>query len=354
MVGSGFGGSVAALRLAEKGYRVVVLEAGRRWSREDLPRTSWDVRKFLWAPALGCYGIQRIHLLDDVVVLAGAGVGGGSLNYANTLYEPPPAYFADPRWASITDWRAELAPHYATARRMLGVTTNPHMTPSDTVLRGVADDLGVGSSFRLTPVGVFFGSDDVPPGTQVDDPYFGGEGPRRASCTQCGSCMTGCRVGAKNTLDLNYLYLAERRGAQVRPMTTVTDVRPLGSGAGGPSTGAAGEQGWEVSVRGTGTSGRRARDRQTLTAQHVVLAAGTYGTQSLLHRMKAVGALPHLSDRLGVLTRTNSESLLGAKAPARGADGARPDFTRGVAITSSIHPEADTHVEPVRYGRGAT
>ncbi len=332
IIGSGFGGSVTAMRLAEKGYRVGVLEAGKRYDTDDLPASSWDTRRFIWSPRLGCFGIQRIHLLRDVVILAGAGVGGGSLNYANTLYQPPAPFFNDPQWAHITDWHAELDPHYRTARQMLGVTQNPHVTPSDEVLREVARDMGVEHTFTLTPVGVFFGE----PGKEVPDPFFGGAGPRRTGCTQCGSCMTGCRVGAKNTLDKNYLYFAEKLGAELHPLTTVVDVRPRrGSG-------------YVVDAVRTGRSVRRRRNRQSFTANQVVFAAGTYNTQKLLHRLKATGSLPNISDRLGTLTRTNSESILGAKSRDPSSD-----FTRGVAITSSIHPDEFTHIEPVRYGKGS-
>ena len=332
IIGSGFGGSVTAMRLAEKGYRVGVLEAGKRYDTDDLPASSWDTRRFIWAPRLGCFGIQRIHLLRDVVILAGAGVGGGSLNYANTLYQPPAPFFNDPQWAHITDWHAELDPHYRTARQMLGVTQNPHVTPSDEVLREVARDMGVEHTFTLTPVGVFFGE----PGKEVPDPFFGGAGPRRTGCTECGSCMTGCRVGAKNTLDKNYLYFAEKLGAELHPLTTVVDVRPRrGSG-------------YVVDAVRTGRSVRRRHNRESFTADHVVFAAGTYNTQKLLHRLKATGSLPNISDRLGTLTRTNSESILGAKSRDPSSD-----FTRGVAITSSIHPDEFTHIEPVRYGKGS-
>ncbi len=338
VVGSGFGGSVAALRLTEKGYRVAVLEAGRRFADADFPRTSWDLRRFLWAPRLGCLGIQRIHVLPDVVVLAGAGVGGGSLVYANALYEPrSDAFFRDRQWAHITDWRAELAPYYDQARRMLGVVDNPTLTPADAVMRQVAEEMGVGSTFGPVPVGVFFGRNGREPGVEVDDPYFGGAGPRRRGCRECGECMTGCRHGAKNTLAKNYLHLAEQGGAVVTPETTVVRVRPLASG-------------WAVDTVRTGTWWPR-RTARTYTADQVVLAAGTWGTQHLLHRMKAEGVLPQLSDRLGVLTRTNSEALVGATT--RLLSRSRPDFTRGVAATSSIHPDGETHIEPVRYGRGS-
>jgi cholesterol oxidase len=332
VVGSGFGGSVTALRLSEKGYRVAVLEAGRRFADDEFARTSWDVRKFLWAPRLGCLGIQRIHRLPDVTVLAGAGVGGGSLVYANTLYPPDDAFYDDPQWCDVADWRTELAPHLETARRMLGVVTNPTVTPSDEVMREVAQQMGVGHTFRLTPVGVFFGEG---PGVRSPDPFFGGAGPERTGCLQCGSCMTGCRYGAKNTLPKNYLWLAEGAGAEVLPLTTVTAVRPLGDG-------------WAVDTARTG-AWRARRTARTVTAGQVVLAAGTYGTQRLLHRMRDTGRLRNLSPRLGELTRTNSESLLGATTKRRGW----VDYSRGVAITSSFRPEPETHVEPVRYGAGS-
>ncbi|WP_036501132.1 MULTISPECIES: GMC oxidoreductase [Nocardia] len=332
IVGSGFGGSVTALRLVEKGYRVGILEAGRRFADDELPETSWDLRKFLWAPALGCYGIQRIHLLRDVLILGGAGVGGGSLNYANTLYVPPEPFFQDNQWRDITDWRAELTPYYEQATKMLGVVRNPHITPADEVFKQVADDMGVGDTFVQTPVGVFFGE----PGKTVADPYFGGVGPQRTGCLECGECMTGCRHGAKNTLVKNYLYLAEQAGAQVLPLTTATAVRPLPDGS------------WQVDTRRTGAKIRRSP--ASYTAGHVVLAAGTRGTQKLLFDMRDKGILPKLSPRLGELTRTNSESILGAAT--RTVDPGR-DFTRGVAITSSIHPTPDTHIEPVRYGKGS-
>ncbi|WP_409466857.1 GMC family oxidoreductase N-terminal domain-containing protein [Amycolatopsis sp. GA6-003] len=331
VVGSGFGGSVAALRLTEKGYRVAVVEAGRRFADDEFAKTSWDLKRYLWAPQLGCYGIQRIHMLNDVMVLAGAGVGGGSLVYANTLYRPLKPFYRDRQWAHITDWESELAPHYDQASRMLGVVTNPTITPSDVVMRDVAKKMGVEDSFHATPVGVYFGK----PGETVKDPYFGGAGPDRVGCTECGSCMTGCRVGAKNTLVKNYLYLAEKDGAQVIPLTTVTSVSPRGDG-------------YEITLQKTGTRSRRFRT--TVTASQVVFAAGTWGTQNLLHRMKDTATLPKLSKRLGELTRTNSEAIIGA---ARTTVDPEQDFSRGVAITSSIHPDENTHIEPVRYGKGS-
>ncbi len=341
VVGSGFGGSVAALRLAEKGYDVLVLECGRRFEDEDFAKTSWDLRRYLWAPRLGCFGIQRIHLLSDVLVLAGSGVGGGSLVYANTLYKPGEAFFKDPQWAGITDWEAELDQHYETARRMLGVVDeNPCEGPVEDMFRELARDMGREHTFRKTPVGVFFGRDgEREPDVTVPDPYFGGEGPARTGCTDCGQCMTGCRVGAKNTLMKNYLMLAERRGARIEALRTVVDVRPIDP--------AHPEEGWLVTSERSGAWFRK--DRRTLRARQVVLAAGTWGTQTLMHTLKSSGVLPEVSDSLGVRTRTNSEALLGAMTD-RVTD---VDLTRGVAITSSFHPDENTHIENCRYGKGS-
>jgi cholesterol oxidase len=332
IVGSGFGGSVAALRLTEKGYRVAVLEAGRRFDENTYPKTSWRLHKFLWAPRLGLKGLQRIHILKHVVVLAGSGVGGGSLVYANTLYVPPKAFFTDRHWRHITDWADELAPHYDQASRMLGVVTNPTMTPADEIMKAVADEMGVGHTFCMTPVGVYFGEG---PGVESPDPFFGGAGPSRTGCIECGECMTGCRHNAKNTLPKNYLGLAERHGAVVHPLTTVRTVRPLPGG------------GYAVDTERTGALPRRGR--RTFTAQQVIMAAGTFNTQRLLHRMKDLGHLHRLSPALGRLSRSNSESIIGAVAPQDHPT----DFTRGVAITSSFYPEPHTHVEPVRYGKGS-
>jgi cholesterol oxidase len=332
IIGSGFGGSTAALRLTEKGYRVAVLEIGRRFDDATLPKTSWDLRSFLWAPRLGCFGIQRLSLLRDVMVISGAGVGGGSLVYGNTLYEPPPRFYSDPQWGHITDWRAELAPYYDQAKRMLGVVNNPTTTPVDEVMRAVAIEMGVGHTFGPTPIGVFFGQ----PGVEVDDPFFGGVGPRRRGCIECGECLSSCRHGAKNTLLQNYLYLAERGGAVVHPLTAATTVRALEDGRYAVDT-----------VRSGGLLAGR-RDRQTFVTREVVLAAGTLGTQKLLHRMRDEGHLPNLSRRLGELTRTNSEAILAARAFRRDID-----FTRGVAVTSSFYPDEHTHIESLHFGRGS-
>jgi cholesterol oxidase len=336
VIGSGFGGSVSALRLTEKGYRVGVLEAGARFEDKDFAPTSFDVQKYLFRPEVGCYGIQRIDALKDALILSGAGVGGGSLVYANTLYEPLQAFYKDPQWRDITDWKEELAPFYDQAKRMLGVVENPLRTPSDEVMEKVANDMGVGDTFHPTPVGVFFGGPEQAQGERVADPYFGGAGPDRNTCLGCGECMTGCRHNAKNTLVKNYLYLAEKLGARVHELTTVENVRPLDGG------------GYAVDVRFTKAKVRRKAVRRTLTAEQVVFSASALGTQRLLFRMRDEGHLPELSKRLGHLSRTNSESILGAIAPDT-----KVDYSQGVAITSSFHPDEDTHIEPVRYGKGS-
>ncbi|QBX56164.1 GMC family oxidoreductase [Nocardioides seonyuensis] len=336
VIGSGFGGSVSALRLTEKGYSVGVLEAGARFEDDDFPDTSFDAKRYIFAPALGMYGIQRIDMVKDCMILAGAGVGGGSLVYANTLYEPLDPFYRDPSWAHITDWKSELAPYYDQAKRMLGVIENPLMTPSDEVMKQVADDMGVGDTFHPTPVGVFFGGPGQTHHDTVPDPFFGGVGPDRNPCKACGECMTGCRFNAKNTLVKNYLYLAEQNGAEVHPLTTVTRVRPRAGG------------GYEVTARWTKAKLSRSKAVKTFTADQVIFSAAALGTQKLLHKLKGEGDLPGISDRLGVLTRTNSEAILGALAPDTSVD-----YTRGVAITSSWHPDESTHIEPVRYGKGS-
>lgn len=332
IIGSGFGGSVSALRLTEKGYRVGLLEAGKRFDTTDFPRSNWNLRKYLWMPNLGMRGIQRIALLRDVLVLSGAGVGGGSLVYANTLYEPLNPFYEDEQWAHITDWRSELAPYYNVASRMLGVTITPQDTPADQVMRQVAERMDCADSFHPTPTGVYFG----PAGVTVDDPYFGGEGPPRTGCRACGGCMIGCRYNAKNTLDKNYLYLAEKHGAHIHAETQAVSIERL-------------DGGWRVLTRPPGRKRRRrAESTDSFTAEHVIFSAGVLGTLKLLFAMKESGALKNISDRLGHTCRTNSEVILGATAR-----NTRVDYSQGVAITSSIHPDDVTHIEPVRYPKGS-
>ena len=331
VIGSGFGGSVAALRLAEKGYSVCVLEAGARFEDKDFPKTSWRLSKFLFAPRLGLKGIQRIHKLPDVFVLCGAGVGGGSLVYANTLYQPGDDYFNDPHWREITDWKSELEPWYQVARRMLGVETNPFFSPSDKAMQETAEEMGVADTFKLAPLGIYFGEK---PGVEHSDPYFGGDGPSRKSCINCGECMTGCRHNAKNTLVKNYLYFAEKLGVEVRPLTTATKIEFK-------------DNNWNVQVRRSSSWLPFNSKLSTIKAKEVIVAAGTYNTQKLLHRMKSDGILD-ISDSLGKLSRTNSESLVGAIMPK-----SKVDYSQGASITSSFFPNPNTHVEPVRYGKGS-
>jgi cholesterol oxidase len=328
VVGSGFGGSVSALRLSEKGYRVGVLEAGRRWEPADFPDTSKDPRTLVWLPRLKMTGTMRLSPIGNCTVVSAAAVGGGSIIYGNTLYEPLEEFWSDPQWAHITDWRSELAPYYDQAKRMLGANDNPRTSAADDLLLDVARDLGVADTFHRTQVGVFFGE----PGTTVPDPYFGGAGPERTGCTFCARCFSGCPTNAKNTLLTNYLHLAEKAGATIHPMTTVTDVRPLPGG------------GYRVST--VRSDGWVRRHRRTFTAEQVVFSAAALGTQKLLHRLKRNGALPNLSDRLGELSRTNSEAGLMAMSRTR------RDMADGVAISASIHPELHTHVEICRYGPG--
>ncbi len=275
------------------------------------------------------HGIQRISLLPDIMVLSGVGVGGGSLVYANTLYEPPEPFYTDDQWGDITDWKAELAPHYSTAKHMLGVTENPLDTPADKVMRQVADKLGVPGTFHPTPVGVYFGE----VGVEAQDPYFGGEGPTRTGCVACGNCMVGCRYNAKNTLDKNYLYFAEKRGVRVFPSQQVVDLKQIDSG-------------WRATAHKPGAW--FSPQETVYEATHVIFSAGALGTTRLLLELQERGRLPKLSHRIGYQTRTNSEAIVGAVAKSR-----HVDYSEGIAITSSIHPDSDTHVEPVRYGKGS-
>jgi cholesterol oxidase len=332
VVGSGFGGSVSALRLSEKGYSVAVLECGKRFGDKDFPKSTWDLRRYFWAPRLGLKGIFRLTQFKDVAVVSGCGVGGGSLGYANTLYVPGKEFFEDRQWAGLEDWETELAPHYEEAQRMLGVVVHEDDDPADQLLRELGEHLGVGETYRKTPVGIYFGE----PGQTVADPFFGGEGPERTGCMRCGRCMVGCPHGAKNTLVKNYLWLAEGRGARVEPERLVTEVRPLGA--------ADGSDGYAISSERSGMI--PGRGRRTVTARGVVFAAGPLGTNKLLQRCRLGGALPRISNRLGELVRTNSEMILAVTVPEDYPD----DLTKRVAITSSIYPDPHTHIETVTYG----
>ena len=342
IVGSGFGGSVSALRLAERGHSVLVLECGRRFEDHEHAKSTWDLRRFFWAPKLGMRGVLRLSLFRDIFIGTGAGVGGGSLGYANTLYRPKDdAFYEADQWAGLADWKAELAPHYDTAEHMLGVTTYGPAGITDEYIRRLGRDLGVEDTFQMTRVGVFLGE----PGVEVDDPYFGGAGPRRSGCRRCGACMVGCRYNAKNTLRKNYLWFAEQAGARILADREVTRLVPLGRD-GAPDVDADGSDGWQVETSYPGAWLRHRR--RTFRARHgVVVAAGSLGSTKLLLRQRLTGSLPRLSDRVGHLVRTNSESILAVTA----RDDAH-DFSQTVAISSSIWPDAQTHVEPVTYGAG--
>ncbi len=329
VVGSGFGGSVSALRLSEKGYSVGLLEAGQRYEDDDFAKSAWHTRKYVWVPSVGNRGILRMYFFKDVAILAGCGVGGGSLVYANTLYVPPSEFFAAEEWSHLGSWEADLAPHYAEAKRMLGATSLPFETDADRLFRELADDMGV--RYHRPEVGVFFGE----AGKTVPDPYFGGEGPDRTGCIRCGACMVGCRNNAKNTLRKNYLWFAERNGTEIMPDRHVLDIRPIGAEDG--------SEGYTVTSVRPGTWFRR--KRETLTARGVVVSAGAVGTNWLLRSCKDFGSLPNLSDRLGEGVRTNSEALLAVTAKKD-----EYDFHNSVAITSSIYPDDVTHIENVTYG----
>ncbi len=335
VIGSGFGGSVSALRLSEKGHSVGVLECGRRFADHELPSSTADLKRYFWRPFLGMKGIFRLTTFKDVSVVSGCGVGGGSLGYANTLYVPPTKFFEDRQWAEMNDWEAALAPHYAEAQRMLGVVETPSDDPADQLLRELGEELGVGETYNKTPVGVFFGGPDGA-GKTVPDPFFGGEGPERTGCRECGRCMVGCPHGSKNTLVKNYLYLAEKRGAKVMAERTVIDVRPLGDGTG--------KDGYEVESVRSGAWLRK--ERQVQRAGGVVVSAGPLGTNKLLQRCRLNGSLGRISARLGELVRTNSESILTVTVPEDYPD----DLIKRVAITSSIYPDPNTHIETVTYG----
>jgi cholesterol oxidase len=332
VIGSGFGGSVSALRLAEKGYSVGVLECGRRFADDEFPKNTADLKRYFWNPRVGMKGIFRLTNFKDVAVVSGCGVGGGSLGYACTLYVPPKQFFEDRQWAEMADWQGELAPHYEEAQRMLGVVENPHEDPADQLLRELGEELGVGETYKRTPVGIYFGQ----AGKTVADPFFGGEGPERTGCKLCARCMVGCVHGAKNTLVKNYLYFAEKRGARVMAERTVVDVRPIGP--------ADGSEGYEVESVRSGAWLRK--QRRVQRARGVVVAAGPLGTNRLLQKCRLEGSLPRISSRLGELVRTNSESILTVTVPEDYPD----NLIKRVAITSSIYPDPNTHIETVTYG----
>ncbi len=335
VVGSGFGGAVSACRLAEKGYSVAVLEMGKRWTAADFPKTTWNARRFLWWPKLKLFGFFDLRPFKHVMILCGNAVGGGSITYANTMLVPPEVVWREGSWQGIAEWEREMPAHYATAQRMLGVTQNQIIGEADLMLKRMADDQGVGETFYKTDVAVYFGEG---PGKTSPDPYFGGEGPERSGCIGCGGCMVGCRYNAKNTLDKNYLYFAEKRGAKVFAETRVTDISPRGA--------ADGSEGYTVTTERS--TAWFAKQRRTFTARHVVLSASALGTMDLLLRLKQRGSLPALSDKLGHDVRTNSESLIGVRFPGKDVD-----MSKGIAIGSGIHIDRFTHIEATRYSRGS-
>jgi len=339
VIGSGFGGSVSALRLAEKGYRVAVIEMGRRWQPDDFPRTSWSLHRWFWRPKLGLRGFFNMRFFRHATVFHGCAVGGGSVTYASTLLAPPSKVWEAGSWAGLTDWKAEMPRHYETASSMLGVCENSILGPADHLLKKAADTAGAGHTFYRTRVGIFQPTAGEEGGKTFADPFFGGEGPARMTCVACGGCMMGCRHGAKNTLDLGYLHLAERRGARVFAETKVVDVGPLHGSKDGSS-------GYEVrTVRSTAHLNRKAR---RLTCRGIVFSASSLGTMELFFRLKENGSLPGISARLGQQVRTNSESLIGARAP-----GCKQDLSQGIAIGSGVYIDEHTHVEAVRYPAGS-
>jgi cholesterol oxidase len=340
IIGSGFGGSVSAMRLSEKGYKVLVLERGKRYTAEDFPKSNWNVFKHLWMPGLRCYGILGINFFKDLMVLNGSGVGGGSLVYCATLIQPGKEFFEAKDWRGMADWEAELAPHYDTARQMLGVKTNPRLWPADELLLEVATEIGRQDTFKPTPVGIFFGEEGRE-GQLVADPYFGGEGPDRAGCVHCGGCIVGCRHNAKNSLDKNYLYFAEKYGAEIWPESNVTDIRPL--------YGIQPENG-RYEVEFEKTTGWLLKPKKVIRARNVIVSAGALGTNELLlHCRDETQSLPQLSPHLGTKVRSNSEALMGVTAREHTVD-----YSQGISITSHFWVDDVTSVEPVRYSRGSS
>jgi cholesterol oxidase len=341
VIGSGFGGSVSAMRLTEKGYSVLVLERGKRFEDKDFPKTNWNLPKYLWLPALRFHGFFEMTFMNGLLALHGSGVGGGSLTYGNVLIEPDARLFASPSWSHLNDWKTELQPHYESARKMLGVTRNPRLTHADQVGKQIAESLGYGHTFESLPVGVFFGEENV----KVADPYFHGEGPERVGCNFCGGCMVGCRYGAKNTLVKNYLYFAEKNGAEVRAEVKVVDLRPLTADSRPPS--AVKDARYEVVYQSSTSPIKR---KQTVFAKNVIVSAGTLGTLELLFRCRdETKSLRKISGQLGNRVRTNSENILGVTAREQGVD-----YSKGIAISSIFNADEVTRVEPVRYSDGSS
>jgi cholesterol oxidase len=341
IIGSGFGGSVSAMRLAEKGYSVLVLERGKRYEDNDFPKTSWNIWKFLWAPALRCFGIMHFSFFRNILALHGDGVGGGSLVYGNVLMRPNDRIFSHPSWKHLQDWKTILAPHYDTAERMLGVTSNPRQWAADVILRDIASQMGVESTFQPTKVAVFFGKAEEAEGREVPDPFFGGDGPARNTCIHCGGCMVGCRYNSKNTLPKNYLYFAEKLGVRVLPEATVHNIIPITA----PQ-----QDGARYTVAYHRTTAWVFAPEGSVQARNVIFSAGTLGTLGLLfHCREITRSLPRISSHLGELVRSNSEALLGVMSRERSVD-----YSKGVAITSIFQADDKTAIEPVRYSAGSS
>ena len=335
IIGSGFGGSISALRLTQKGYKVAVIEKGKKFSKNDYPKTNWQIKKFLWAPVLKCFGIQQISLLKGVMVLHGAGYGGGSLVYANTLMKPDDQIFQSSDWPTSVNWKNELTPYYNLAKSALGVTKNKFESAADLEIKKLGERLKVESTYHLTDVGVYFNSEQK----EERDPYFGGHGPQRTPCNACGSCMIGCPVGAKNTLDKNYLFFAEKWGADVYLETHIEKIMPQ----------RAGHENYRYKLEGK-ISTKYWSSTKTFHAKNVIIAAGVLGTLDILFKNKFVHkTLQNISNHLGKNVRTNGESLCGATSLSN----KNADYSVGIAIGSAIHPDASTKIEPVRYPSGS-
>lgn len=333
IIGSGFGGSVSALRLSEKGYKVLVVEKGKWYSEKDFAKTNWNLRKWLWIPSLRFFGIMKLSVFRHIAIISGTGVGGGSLVYANTLPIPKTTFYKSGSWAKLADWENELNPYYDLAYKMLGTTANPKLFDGDLALQTMAKETGKINSFESTKVGVYFGD----PGVEVEDPYFGGEGPKRSGCTFCGGCMTGCRYGAKNTLDKNYLYLAQENGSKILAEHEVFDVSPLDN--------IMGSEGYKVKIKSSTKFFKRTK---SITAKGVIFSGGVLGTIKLLLKLKKSGSLPRLSEKTGQEIRTNNETLISITSLKKDID-----VSKGIAIGSILHTDENTHLEICRYSEGS-
>jgi cholesterol oxidase len=337
IIGSGFGGSVSAMRLAEKGYRVLVLERGKRYSSDTFPKTNLNIFKYLWLPALRCFGFQGLDFFKDIWVLTGSGVGGGSLVYAGTLLRPTEGLYKTEGFRDLADWESELSPHFDTAERMLGVAENPRFFPADQILYDIATELEQEDTFQPTPLSIYFGE----PGETVPDPYFDGLGPDRTGCVFCGGCMAGCRYDAKNSLDKNYLYLAEKLGTEVRPEANVLQLSPLYGKQ---------PENARYEILYERTTDWFYKRRRRVRARNVVLSAGVFGTINLLLKSRdETSTMPMLSSQIGENARSNSEALMGVTAYDDDVD-----YSEGVAISSQFWVDEVTSVEPCRYSPGSS